>query len=161
MVEVDSETGAVRVLRFVAVDDCGRIVNPKIVEGQQQGGIVQGVAQALYEQVVHDAAGNIQTSTFADYGIPSAAELPAIEVTTINAVAREPARRKGNRAGGRDRVDDRGAERGDRRGRAPRRPPHRSPAHRGTCVARDRGRGGGKRCQSDAVRLSVPAPVDA
>jgi len=73
----------VRVLRFVAVDDCGRIVNPTIVEGQQHGGIVQGIAQALYEQVVHDDAGNPLTATFADYGIPSAAELPAIEVATV------------------------------------------------------------------------------
>ena len=84
VVEVDSATGAVRLLRFVAVDDCGTVVNPEVVAGQQQGGIVQGVAQALWEEIVHDADGNIQTSTFADYGIPSAAELPAIEVTTVN-----------------------------------------------------------------------------
>jgi carbon-monoxide dehydrogenase large subunit len=82
-VEVDPETGAVRLLRFVAVDDCGRIVNPTIVEGQQHGGIVQGIAQALYEQVVHDDAGNPLTATFADYGIPSAAELPSIDAHTI------------------------------------------------------------------------------
>ena len=83
VVEVDPETGAVRVLRFVAVDDCGRIVNPTIVEGQQHGGIVQGIAQALYEQVAHDDAGNPLTATFADYGIPSAAELPSIDAHTI------------------------------------------------------------------------------
>jgi aerobic carbon-monoxide dehydrogenase large subunit len=83
VVEIDSATGAVRLLRFVAVDDCGTVVNPEAVAGQQQGGIVQGVAQALWEEIVHDADGNLLTSTFADYGIPSAAELPAIEVTTV------------------------------------------------------------------------------
>jgi carbon-monoxide dehydrogenase large subunit len=82
-VEVDPETGAVRVIRFVAVDDCGRIVNPMVVEGQQHGGIVQGIAQALYEQVAHDEIGNPLTATFADYGIPSAAELPSIDAHTI------------------------------------------------------------------------------
>ena len=83
VVEVDAASGAVRLVRFVAVDDCGTVVNPVVVAGQQQGGIVQGIAQALWEEVVHDAAGNLLTSTFADYGIPSAAELPWIEVATI------------------------------------------------------------------------------
>jgi carbon-monoxide dehydrogenase large subunit len=83
VVEVDADTGATTLLRFVAVDDCGTVVNPMVVAGQQQGGIVQGIAQALFEEVVHDADGNPLTTTFADYGIPSAAELPAIEVSTI------------------------------------------------------------------------------
>jgi carbon-monoxide dehydrogenase large subunit len=82
-VEVDPDTGAVRLVRFVAVDDCGRIVNPMVVAGQQHGGIVQGIAQALFEQVAHDDAGNPLTATFADYGIPSAAELPSIDAHTI------------------------------------------------------------------------------
>jgi len=82
-VEVDPETGAVRVVRFVAVDDCGRIVNPMVVEGQQHGGIAQGIAQALFEHVAHDSAGNPLTATFAEYGIPSAAELPSIDAHTI------------------------------------------------------------------------------
>jgi carbon-monoxide dehydrogenase large subunit len=82
-VEVDAETGASRLLRFVAVDDCGTVINPVVVAGQQQGGIVQGIAQALFEEVVHDGDGNPLTSTFADYGIPSAAELPPIEVATV------------------------------------------------------------------------------
>ena len=84
VVEVDTETGAARLLRFVAVDDCGTVVNPVVVAGQQQGGIVQGVAQALWEEIVYDAAGNLLTSTFADYGIPSAAELPSLEVATVD-----------------------------------------------------------------------------
>ena len=95
VVEVDSATGAVRLLRFVAVDDCGTVVNPEVVAGQQQGGIVQGVAQALCEEVVHDDDGNLLTSTFADYGIPSAAELPSIEVATVDVVTGEPLGAKG------------------------------------------------------------------
>ena len=83
VVDVDPETGAVRLRRFVAVDDCGRVVNPVVVAGQQHGGIVQGVAQALWEEVVYDANGNPLTATFAEYGIPSAAELPSLEVSTI------------------------------------------------------------------------------
>ena len=79
VVEVDVETGLVRPLRHVAVDDCGRILNPLLVTGQQHGGITQGIAQALWEQVVHDPDGNPLTATLADYGIPSAAELPSFE----------------------------------------------------------------------------------
>ena len=82
-VEIDPETGAVQILRFVAVDDCGRVVNPMVVEGQQHGGIAQGIAQALYEEVSYDDVGNPLTTNFADYGIPSAAELPSIEAHTI------------------------------------------------------------------------------
>ena len=83
-VEVDTETGLVRLRRFVAVDDCGHVVNPQVVAGQQHGGIVQGVAQALWEEVVHDADGIPLTTTFADYGIPSAAELVSLEVRTVD-----------------------------------------------------------------------------
>ncbi len=79
VVEVDRETGAVRPLRHVAVDDCGRIVNPLIVTGQQHGGIAQGMAQALWEQMVYDADGTPLTATLADYAVPSAAELPSFE----------------------------------------------------------------------------------
>lgn len=83
-VEVDIETGEVKLLRFVAVDDCGRVVNPRVVAGQQHGGIVQGVSQALWEEIVHDEVGNPLTSTLADYAMPSAAELPSLEVSTID-----------------------------------------------------------------------------
>jgi carbon-monoxide dehydrogenase large subunit len=79
VVEVDTETGAVRPLRHVAVDDCGRIINTLLVAGQQHGGIAQGMAQALWEEVVFDDVGNPQTATLADYGMPSAAELPTFE----------------------------------------------------------------------------------
>jgi carbon-monoxide dehydrogenase large subunit len=79
LVEVDLDTGGVVPLRHVAVDDCGRIINPLIVTGQQHGGIAQGIAQALWEEVVFDADGNPLTANLADYGIPSAAELPSFE----------------------------------------------------------------------------------
>ncbi|MHB1929565.1 MAG: xanthine dehydrogenase family protein molybdopterin-binding subunit [Acidimicrobiales bacterium] len=81
VVEVDRETGFVRPLRHVAVDDCGRILNPLIVAGQQHGGIAQGMAQALWEQVVYDGEGNPLTANLADYAMPSAAEVPSFEAT--------------------------------------------------------------------------------
>jgi carbon-monoxide dehydrogenase large subunit len=80
VVEVDTETGDTRVVRYVAVDDVGTVVNPQIVEGQAHGGIAQGIAQALYEEAVYDEEGNLLTGSFANYLIPSAAELPSFEV---------------------------------------------------------------------------------
>ena len=79
VVEVDTETGQVRLQRLIAVDDAGRIVNPLLAEGQVHGGLAQGIGQALFEEVVYDADGNHLTSNFADYGFPSAAELPSFE----------------------------------------------------------------------------------
>jgi carbon-monoxide dehydrogenase large subunit len=81
VVEVDMDTGEVSMLRHVAVDDCGRILNPLLVKGQQHGGIAQGAAQALYEWVQFDEDGNPVTSNLADYSIPSAAELCSFEVS--------------------------------------------------------------------------------
>jgi carbon-monoxide dehydrogenase large subunit len=80
LVEVDRETGRAILLRHVAVDDCGTVINPLLVQGQQHGGIAAGVGQALFEQVRHDDAGNPQTATLVDYGIPTAVELPSFEV---------------------------------------------------------------------------------
>jgi len=81
VVEVDTETGGVKMLRHIAVDDCGRILNPLLVAGQQHGGIAQGAAQALFEWVRYDESGNPQTGNLMDYAIPSAAELPSYETT--------------------------------------------------------------------------------
>src|SRR5438445_232548 len=81
VVEVDSETGLVRPVRHVAVDDCGRVLNPLLVAGQQHGGIAQGIGQALWEAVAYDPEGNPLTATLADYGLPSAAEFPSFEAT--------------------------------------------------------------------------------
>ncbi|MFC5995782.1 xanthine dehydrogenase family protein molybdopterin-binding subunit [Pseudonocardia hispaniensis] len=78
--EVDTETGRTRIVRYVAVDDCGPLVNPAIVEGQLHGGIAQGVAQALYEHACYDAAGNPTTATLVDYTVPAASDLPAFEL---------------------------------------------------------------------------------
>jgi aerobic carbon-monoxide dehydrogenase large subunit len=74
--EVDTQTGRVTVRKYVAVDDVGRVVNPLIVEGQVHGGVAQGIAQALFEEAVFDDAGNLLSSTFVDYTLPSAADLP-------------------------------------------------------------------------------------
>jgi aerobic carbon-monoxide dehydrogenase large subunit len=79
VVEVDLDTGKVRPIRHIAVDDCGRILNPMIVTGQQHGGIAQGMAQALWEEMVYDPDGNPLTANLADYAMPSAAEMPSLE----------------------------------------------------------------------------------
>jgi carbon-monoxide dehydrogenase large subunit len=92
VVEVDTETGKVTLLRHIAVDDAGKILNPLLAEGQVHGGIAQGVAQALLEEVVYDLDGNPLTSTLADYSFISAAELPSFETrftetpTPVNAL---------------------------------------------------------------------------
>jgi carbon-monoxide dehydrogenase large subunit len=75
--EVDTETGAVRIRSYVAVDDIGQVINPLIVDGQVHGGIAQGIAQALYEEAAYDSSGNLITATLADYLVPSAADLPS------------------------------------------------------------------------------------
>lgn len=82
VVEVDTETGRVRPVRHIAVDDCGRILNPLLVEGQQHGGLAQGIAQALYEEVVFDPEGQPLTATLADYRMPTAADLCPFETAT-------------------------------------------------------------------------------
>ncbi|HEX5366594.1 MAG TPA: xanthine dehydrogenase family protein molybdopterin-binding subunit [Acidimicrobiales bacterium] len=83
VVEVDTETGDVRLLRLVACDDAGRIVNPLLAEGQRHGGLAQGAAQALYEEVAFDADGNPRTTNFADYAVVSAPELPSFELVAM------------------------------------------------------------------------------
>jgi carbon-monoxide dehydrogenase large subunit len=80
VVEVDTETGQVRLVRMVTVDDAGKVLNPLLVEGQRHGGIAQGAAQALLEEVRYDEDGNPVTSNFADYAVISATELPAFEL---------------------------------------------------------------------------------
>ncbi len=80
VVDVDTETGKVTLQRIIAVDDAGTLINPLIVEGQIHGGIGQGVAQALLEEMCYDEAGNPVTSNFADYPVISAAELPTFEL---------------------------------------------------------------------------------
>src|SRR5437867_6249204 len=79
VVDIDKGTGQVNVRRFVAVDDCGTIINPMIVEGQIHGGLTMGLAPALYEQINYDEAGNIQGGSFIDYLVPTAVETPRWE----------------------------------------------------------------------------------
>jgi carbon-monoxide dehydrogenase large subunit len=77
-VEIDTETGQVDVLQYVAVDDCGNQVNPLIVEGQVHGGVVQGMAQALYEEAVYDTEGTLKNGSLAEYLVPAASDVPSI-----------------------------------------------------------------------------------
>ncbi len=79
VVEVDKETGEVKILRYIAVDDCGTIINPLLVEGQVHGGILQGIAQALWEEARYDNQGNLLTSSFLEYLMPTALESPRYE----------------------------------------------------------------------------------
>jgi carbon-monoxide dehydrogenase large subunit len=83
VVEVDPDTGGVRLLRYVAVDDCGVVINPAVVAGQVHGGVAHGVGNALLEEVVHDAAGQPLTGTLMDYALPRAADLPALELDHV------------------------------------------------------------------------------
>ena len=82
IVEVDTDTGLVTPVRHIAVDDCGRVLNPLVVAGQQHGGAVQGISQALWEQFVYDAEGTPLTSTFADYAMPTAADTISLEASS-------------------------------------------------------------------------------
>ncbi|HEY6421059.1 MAG TPA: xanthine dehydrogenase family protein molybdopterin-binding subunit [Candidatus Binataceae bacterium] len=82
VVEVDPETGIVKFLRYVAVDDCGKMISPLLVEGQIHGGIAQGIAQALYEEVVYDENGQLVTATLMDYAVPKAEMLPHFELAS-------------------------------------------------------------------------------
>jgi carbon-monoxide dehydrogenase large subunit len=80
VVEIDPETGAVRLDRYVVVEDCGVMINPMIVEGQVRGGVAQGIAAALYERLVYDDEGQLVTSTLMDYLVPTTTEIPPIEI---------------------------------------------------------------------------------
>ena len=80
VVEIDEETGGIELVDYAAVDDCGVQVNPMIVEGQLHGGIVQGAAQALWEEAMYDDDGLLRNATLTDYGVPSAAEVPSIKL---------------------------------------------------------------------------------
>jgi len=88
VVEIERETGKVTLVRYVAVDDCGTVINPLLVEGQVHGGIVQGVAQALTEEVIYDEHGQLLTGTLMDYAIPTAEMFPRFE--TANTVTTTP-----------------------------------------------------------------------
>jgi aerobic carbon-monoxide dehydrogenase large subunit len=80
VVELQPETGEVALRKYVAVSDCGPVINPALVDGQIRGGILQGIGGALYEHVVYDGDGQLLTTTLLDYLVPTAVEAPAIEI---------------------------------------------------------------------------------
>jgi carbon-monoxide dehydrogenase large subunit len=80
MLEIDRDTGEPTLLKFVAVDDAGNLINPLIVEGQIHGGLAQGIGQALIEEVVYDENGQLLTGSFMDYAMPRAADFPRFEL---------------------------------------------------------------------------------
>lgn len=83
VVEVDTDTGDTRLVRYIAVDDVGNVINPTIVDGQVHGGIAQGAAQALFEEAVYDDDGNLTNGSMTGYLLPSAAELPSFELDRV------------------------------------------------------------------------------
>jgi len=87
-VEVDPETGGVRIERYVVVEDCGVMINPLIVEGQVRGGVAQGIAAALYERLAFSEEGQLQTGSLMDYLVPTAEEIPAIEIHHLETPSR-------------------------------------------------------------------------
>ena len=83
MVEVDTETGEVHVLKYVAVDDCGRVLNHYLTEAQIHGGLAQGISQALYEEVFYDQDGQLLSGTLMDYALPIAAQVPGFVTALV------------------------------------------------------------------------------
>jgi len=86
IVEVDVETGLVKIERYVAVEDCGALINPAVVEGQIRGGVAQGIGAVLLERSAYDEDGNYQSSTFMDYLLPTACDIPRIEIEHLETV---------------------------------------------------------------------------
>ena len=139
VVEVDTETGDVRLVRLVAVDDCGRVLNPALVRGQQHGGMAQGIAQALFEEVRYDADGQPDhRHARRPTRCRAPPNCPDLETwSTETPTPREPPRREGDRRGRLDRIDPGDPERGRRRARAPGRAPRRPAVHARAGLARD------------------------
>ncbi len=98
--EVDPETGQVAIRRYVVVEDCGLCINPAIVDGQIRGGIAQGIGLALYEDAAYDEDGNFLAATFMDYLVPTATEIPAIEIEHLHNEPIEEVAYKGVGEGG-------------------------------------------------------------
>jgi carbon-monoxide dehydrogenase large subunit len=86
VVEIDLDTGRVQILRYLVVEDCGQVINPAIVEGQIRGGVAQGIAGVLYEKAAYDDEGQFLAGTFMDYLVPTASEIPAIEIEHLESV---------------------------------------------------------------------------
>jgi carbon-monoxide dehydrogenase large subunit len=99
-VAVDPDVGTVEVLRYVVSEDCGVMINPMVVEGQIAGGVVQGIGGVLYEHLVYDEDGNPLTTTFLDYLVPTATEVPTIEYGHVETRSPTPGGHKGMGEGG-------------------------------------------------------------
>jgi carbon-monoxide dehydrogenase large subunit len=100
-VAVDPDTGAVRLLRYVVAHDCGRVINPIIVDGQVHGGVAQGVGGGLFEEIAYDSQGQLLSGTLMDYAVPRADDLPAIECVHLEYPSpRNPLGTKGLGEGG-------------------------------------------------------------
>jgi carbon-monoxide dehydrogenase large subunit len=99
-IEIDRETGMVHILRYVISEDCGEMINPNVVEGQIAGGVVQGIGGVFYEHFRYDDAGNPTTTTFMDYLLPTAAEVPDLEYGHVVTPALTPGGHKGLGEGG-------------------------------------------------------------
>ena len=148
--EVDTETGKARLIRHVTVDDAGTVLSPVLAEGQRHGGIAQGVAQALLEEMVYDADGNPVTGTLVDYAIITATELPSFELLASETPATvNPLGAKGIGEAGHDRRHARDAELRHRRGQPPRHPPYRHATHAGQGLGRD------QRSEGEPVKVTV------
>lgn len=100
VVAVDTETGQVRVTRYVVAEDCGQMLNPTVVEGQVHGGVAQGLGGALFERLVYDDHGQLVTTTLMDYPLPSSVEVPDIEIHHVSTPGYGPAGAKGVGEGG-------------------------------------------------------------
>jgi carbon-monoxide dehydrogenase large subunit len=107
VVEIDRATGALRILRYAAVDDAGTIVNPLLVHGQVVGGIVQGIGQCLTEEVVHDDLGQMRSASLLDYGLPTSAEIPPLRIGEVQSPS--PLNPLGAKGAGEGGVDGAGA----------------------------------------------------
>ena len=143
MLEIDRETGEPTLLKLVAVDDAGNLINPLIVEGQIHGGLAQGIGQAMIEEVVYNDDGQLLTGSFMDYAMPRAIDFPRFELAQHgDADAGESARRQGRRRSRHARLDAVHRQRGGRRAERVRREAHRHDAAAREAVAHHPGRPG-------------------
>ena len=136
MLEIDRETGEPTLLKLVAVDDAGNLINPLIVEGQIHGGLAQGIGQAMIEEAVYNEDGQLMTGSFMDYAMPRATDFPRFELHDHgDADAGESARRQGRGRGRHARLDAVHRRRGGRRAQRVRREAHRHDAAAREAVA--------------------------
>ncbi len=141
MLEIDRETGEPTLLKLVAVDDAGNLINPLIVEGQIHGGLAQGIGQAMIEEVVYSEDGQLLTGSFMDYAHPARHRFPALRARRHrDADAGEPARRERRRRSRHARLDAVHRRRGGRRAQRVRREAHRHDAAARKAVAHHPGR---------------------